>query len=67
MAKNIDGKFCGHPLNVGMGSRYPMHSDPLFKGYSDPITAIRVLVINNKTVAALGTERGVLMKVGGDL
>lgn len=59
----MDDDFCGMPLNVGIGSRYPLSTDTNFTTDSYLGTSLAVIFHQGKTIAIIGTSNGSLMKV----
>jgi len=59
----MDDDFCGLPLNVGIGSRYPLSADTNFTTDSYLGTSLAVIFHQGKTIAMMGTSDGSLMKV----
>ena len=67
MAGRIDDEFCGWPVNVGIGGRYPLAAESsavLDKTVGGHIpTSLGVVVYDNYTTLLVGTTDGQLLKV----
>ena len=63
IASNITDDFCGHPSNVGIGSRYSFMAITNISTVSYPATSLGIIIYGGKTVAIMGTSNGYILKV----
>ena len=64
MAGRIDDEFCGWPVNVGVGGRYPLAAESSAVLDTSVIpTSLGVVVHDNFTTLLVGTTAGQLLKV----
>ena len=60
---SIDEDFCGASPNVGIGGRYYLTATSNFTSNDLVLSAIGVFTYHNKTIAAMGTTDGQIVKV----
>ena len=63
IASSIDDNFCGHALNVGIGSRYSFMTTTNVSTLSYLATSLGIIIYRGKTVAIIGTSNGYILKV----
>ena len=55
--------FCGAPIYVGIGSRYPMQANANISNDRVLATSLGIVNYEGKTIAVVGTDDGQVMKV----